>query len=434
LTWTVTLHSGTRFHDGSLLTAEVAIFNLERIFHWNSVTRAFDLEFAREGEFGPITSFDVISEYVFSVTHAEPVPDFDARLSYENSAMFAIASFEGDEKIIHHPYGTGPFLYADYDEPNQILRLERFEDYRLGLPAIETVLFYSIPDATTRLASLRSGEIDVISDVGAIMPQQAATVLADPNLRLRERQVSTVHYVAMNGNEGRLFSDVRMRNAVSLSVDRNTIVDYLLLGYGTEAISVITGLSTLWVVDCDYRFAPEEARALAEEAGGIGEEAVILVNSDLTGRWPYQDVAVMLQAQLLDIGINATIETVDGATWTERTREGDYDLTIHPFTISAGGPNFFFIRNIASIGANNISRSYGISNPELDELIARAGIANDADQRGQYYADIQGIIRENDYIIPIWYDVTLYAMNNRVQNFELDVLFWPDLFVVGIER
>jgi len=434
LTWTIELREGVKFHDGSDLTAEVAAFNLERLYRWNSATRMYDPGFARSGEFGVITGFNVVSDLVFTVTHAAPLPDFDARLSLENSAMFAMASFDED-RVIQHPYGTGPFFYADYDEPNQILRLERFEGYRLGLPNIDVILFYNIPDASTRLAALQSGEIDVISDVGGLMPQQAAAVLADPNLVLLERQVSTIHYVAVNNNEGSIFRDVRLRNALSLSIDRNTIVDYLLLGYGVEAISVITDLSRGWTIDVGYRFDPAEARALVAAAtGGSAPEVVILVNSSLTGRWPYQDVAVILQSQLNDIGLNARIETADSATWTERMRNMDYDITIHPFTVSAGEPLYFFIRNIASTGANNIARGYGISDPVLDDLIARAAVEPSASVRRQLYAEIQTRVKEYDYIIPVWYDVTLYATNARVRNFVLDVLFCPDLFIVDIER
>ena len=432
LTWTIELREGVKFHDGSDFTAEVAAYNLERLYRWNSASRAYDPDFARSGEFGVITGFDVISDFAFTVTHAAPLPDFDSRLSFDNSAMFAMASF-GDDRVIQHPYGTGPFFFAEYDEPNQVLRLERFDQYRLGTPNIDTILFYNIPDASTRLAALQSGEIDVISDVGGLMPQQAAAVLADPNLMLRERQVSTIHYVAVNNNEGNVFSDVRMRNALSLSVDRGTIVDHLLLGYGVEAISVITDLSAGWTIDCGYRFDPAEAKAFVDAAmGGRIPEVVILVNTSLTGRWPYQDVAAILQSQLNDIGINARIETTDGATWNERMREKDYDITIHPFTVSAGEPLYFFIRNIASNGANNIMRGYGISDPVLDELIARAAVELNPSVRRQLYAEIQTIVRENDYIIPVWYDVTLYAMNNRVKDFILDVLFCPNLFIVDI--
>jgi len=432
LTWAITLREGVTFHDGSALTAEVAAFNLERLYHYNPVTRAFDPQFARSGEFGDIQEIHLISDYALTVTHLEPIPDFPARLSLENSAMFALASFDEDRGIIH-PYGTGPFLYEAYDTQNSILTLRQNTAYHRGVPAIDTVYFFNIPDAAMRLAALRSGEIDVIADVGGVLPQQAAEILAAPDLVLRERQVSTVHYLGINSSEGSLFYDVRLRNALSLSVDREAIATVLLHGYARPAISVVSDLSAQWVIDAGYRFDPEAARALVAEA--MGEErppALILVNSALTGRWPYQDIAVLLQAQLIDIGIDATIETVDGATWTERMRDGDYDIAPHPFTVSSGEPIYFFIRNIASGGANNLLRGYGIANPELDALIARAAVETDASVRRAYYAELQQMMRDADYMIPIWYDVTLYAMHERVQNFVLDVLFRPDLFVVEL--
>ena len=432
LTWTITLREGIAFHDGSAFTAEVAAFNLERLYRYNPVTRAFDPEFARSGEFGDISEISVIFDYAFTVTHREPIPDFPARLSLENSAMFALASFDED-RVITHPYGTGPFLYEAYDAQNSILTLRQNRAYHRGVPAIDTVYFFNIPDAAMRLAALQSGEIDVIADVGGVLPQQAAEILAASELVLRERQVSTVHYLGINSNEGSLFHDTRLRNALGLSLDRDAIVEVLLHGYGRPAISVVSDLSTGWVIDADYRFDPAAAQALVTEA--VGEErppAVILINSALTGRWPYRDIAVLLQAQLVAIGIDATIETVDGATWTERMRNGDYDITLHPFTVSSGEPIYFFIRNIASTGANNLLRGYGINSPELDALIARAAVEVDLSARRAYYAELQRLVRAADYIIPIWYDVTLYAMHERVRNFQLDVLFRPDLFAVEL--
>ena len=157
--------------------------------------------------------------------------------------------------------------------------------------------------------------MDVISDVGGILPQQAETVLADDSLTMKQRLVSTVHYYFMNTNEGKLFSDVDVRKALSLCIDRDTIVENLLLGYGETAKSVISSANADWVNDCGYSFDPAEAKALKEKAVGTDEvSCVILLNSSLLGRWPYQDTAAMIQAQLKEIGINAQIETVDSAT------------------------------------------------------------------------------------------------------------------------
>ena len=432
LTWTIKLKDNVKFHDGSVLNAETAIFNLDRRYHYNSAIKGYDAEYAKSSEYGKIVDMSVVDDLTFTVTHESAIPDFDLLLSYEASAMFAMSSFD-DEKAIQNPIGTGPYKYEAYDESQQILTLSRFDDYRLGTPNLDEVKFQNIADATARLAALKSGAIDVISDVGGIMPQQAAEVLADENLALAERQVSTVHYICMNTSEGKLFNNKDLRNALSMSVDQESIVNDLLLGYGAEAVSVLTDLSTDWTVDCGYNFDPEAAKTLKENAVGTEtQNAVIVISSALTGRWPYQDVALMLQAQLAEIGIAATIETLDAATWGERLKNGDYDISIHPFTVSAGEPNFFFTRNIRTGGSNNVARGYGISNPELDELMVKVAVEPDKAVRQEIYAQMQQIVKEQDYIIPAWYDVTIYAMNKRVQNFEIDVIFCPNMFAVDV--
>ena len=432
LTWTVKLRGGITFHDGSALDADTVMYNLDRLYRFNPATKAYDPEYAKSGEYGEITGMEKVDETSFTITLVKPIPDFDLRLAYENSAIFAMASFD-DARAIQTPYGTGPYQFDNYDESSEILTLTKFAAYRKGEPKLDTVVFRNIMDATARLAALQSGEIDVISDVGGIMPQQAAQVLGDANLTLKEREVSTVHYICMNTQEGKLFSDLSLRKALSLCIDRESVVDDLLLGYGVQAVSVLTDISSDWTVDCEYVYDPEQAKTIKETI--LGDEtptATILVSSALTGRWPYQNAALMLQAELKAIGIDAQVELVDAATWTQRLKDGEYDISIHPFTVSAGEPNFFFVRNMLTGGSNNVARGYGISDAELDAMIRQVEAEPDKAKRQDLYAQMQRLVRDNEYLLPVWYDVTLYAMNRRVKDFEIDVIFCPDLFAVDV--
>ncbi len=100
----------------------------------------------------------------------------------------------------------------------------------------------------------------------------------------------------------------------------------------------------------------------------------------------------MIQAQLKEIGVNAQIETVDSATWSDRLKSGDYDIAPQPFTVSAGEPNYFFTRNVESSDSNNKSRCYGISDMALDELIAKVAVEPDKAARQNYYNEIQKLV------------------------------------------
>ncbi len=433
LTWTIKLRKDIKFHDGSKFNAEVAKYNLERMYHFNSVDKKYDPNFNNSAAYGEITSISVVDDYTLEVKHAKPIPDFIERVAYENGAMFSLKSFDSDRKIVT-PYGTGPFKYKNYDDKAQILYLEKFSDYRKGTPKIDQVVFKNIPDAATRLAALQNGEIDAVADVGAILPQQASKLSSDSNLELKQRLVSTNHYMLLNCNKGKFFNDVRLRNALSFATNRDQITKNLLEGYGKPAISILSPVGKTWVKDCKYEYDIEKARKLKIEAiGDTKASVVLLLNSSLTGRWPYKDVSLLVQSELTKIGIDVKIETVDSATWSSRLKKGDYDIAPQPYTVSSGEPNTFFVANMLSTGANNKSRSYGIKDTELDDLINKVAVEPQASKRKEYYNSMQDISKDKSYIIPLWHDVTLYAVKKKVKNFDLDITFWPDLYKVSIK-
>jgi len=429
LTWTIRLRENIVFHDGSVLNAEAAAFNIERLLRYSSEPKVFDLEFGSFGaalELGSIIEIAVISEYVFTVTHEVPVSDFPARLALGNSAMFAMSSFDENGAIIH-PYGTGPFVFAGYDESNHVMRLERFEEYYLGQANIDIIYFHYIPEPTVRLEALQGGAIDVIAGAGGVLPEQTDLILSDENLILRERQISIVHFLGLNSNEDALFGDWLMRSALSLAIDREGIVNTLLYGYGVPAISVINDLAARWVVDGGYWFHPWEVGPMVKAAHeDVVPGASLLVNTAWADRWPYEDVALILQSQLGEFGIDLVIESLDNETWNERVKNGEYDIIIHPAVVRSGEPIKFLTHFIESLGENHIA----VSGLQLDELAARASIEMDFSIRREYIAELQQRLRWVSIIIPIWYEVTLYATNARVENFKLDINARPNLFAV----
>lgn len=433
LTWTIVLPKGIKFHDGTELTAEVAKINLERTYHFSPKEKKSVPEYKNIDDMGDIQTIKVVDDYTLQVTHTQPVPDFDSRLAYTNGQMFSLASFNEDGQI-ETPYGSGPVKFESYDAENMIITLSAFEDYRKGDIKLDGVIFKNIKDADTRLAALKSGEIDVIADVGAIMPAQAKAIETEEELVLKEKQVSTNHYFYLNRNEGKAFASNQLREAFSLSIPRDIIVETLLEGYGAPATSVITDLAKTWYKDVGYTYDVEAAKTIIEkELLGDTQELVILLNSSFLGRWPYQDTALLMLSQLEAIGLKGRIETVDSPTWADKLAKGEYDITLAPYTITTGEPNFFFGPHMSTTGSLNKGRSYGYSNTAVDELIEKASYELDLNNRANYYHELQDIAKTEGPLIPIWYDVAAYAMDKDVTGFELDVTFWPDLFEVDME-
>jgi peptide/nickel transport system substrate-binding protein len=323
--------------------------------------------------------------------------------------------------------GTGPFIFEEYIEDDSVI-LTRNDDYWGETPKLEQVTFKYIPEATTRLAALQTGEIDAIADVGSLQPEQASIVEDAEDLVLYEQGVATSHYLTFNSGKPP-FDDVRLRQAVSKAVDRQGLVDATLYGYGEPGVSVITPRAAKWVrtdIAPDYHL--EGATALAQQSlAGERVEVRLVLHSGLLGRWPYENISQILQATLIGMGIDVQIETMEGGAWSEALKTGDYNLTMMPYTLMTGDPDFFMAEWVYSEGGLNQRRSYGYANERADELIVAAQSEMDFVERKAMYDELQAIVAEEVPFTPLYHEATIYATRANVKDLRLDVQFKPSL-------
>jgi len=296
------------------------------------------------------------------------------------------------------------------------------------------VLFKVIPDPSTRLAALQTGEVQAVVDVGGILPEQAPVIEGDGNLELMSRRVTTSHYLLFN-NRKPPFDDPALRRAVSLLIDRDELVNQLLLGYGEPAGTVFTSLAQAWTVEGLWKTDREEAVKLAARAKSTGPHKVVLaVNSALANRWPYKPVAEVMQSEFKTLGLDVKLQVLESGAWTEALQNGDYHLALTPYTLMTGDPDFFFGRWIYSAGQMNKQRGIGYSNPEADRLIEDAGAEGDKSQRRAYYASLQELVARDVPLCPLWHDVCLYAVRKEVRDLTIDPFFKPSLEKAWVEQ
>ncbi|MBN1264001.1 MAG: hypothetical protein JXA25_00805, partial [Anaerolineales bacterium] len=252
--WTFHLREGITFHDGTPLTAEVAVQNLMGIHENYTPLPTLD-------------SMEVIDDLSFRIILTEPTPALPDLLVFFQSAMLSPATFEQADSETPIPYGTGPYKFAGLLDDGSIV-LERNDSY-WGEPALTGRIIYKyIPDATTRLQALQSGEVDAIADVGCLQPSQAGIILADDSLVLLTQDVLTTHYLFFN-NDKPPFDNQTLRQAVSLALDREQIVAETVYGYGVPAASLISQLAEAWTnPDAVPQTDPELAKELAASVLG----------------------------------------------------------------------------------------------------------------------------------------------------------------------
>ena len=411
--WTFHLRQGIKFQDGTPFNADTVVFNIPKLQQGRTIIPNLD-------------SVEKVDEYTVRFILTKATVALPLRMTGTTSAMLSPTTL-ADDGWLDTPIGTGPFKFVEYIEGDRII-LERNEDY-WGEPAkLQKVTFRSIPDATTRLAALQTGEIDAISDVGVLLPEQASIVEDHPDLVLLQQDTSTTHYLTFNSGKPP-FDDMRLRQAVSMAVDLQSLVDNTLFGFGDPGVSVITSRAKDWArTDIAAPYDLAAAKALAEEVlGGERVEVRLVLHSGLLGRWPYESMSQIFQAVVADLGIDITIDTVEGGAWVEALKVGDYNMTMMPYTLVPADPDYFFGRWIWSEGFHNVGRSYGYANDRADELVLAAISEPDLAARKALYDELQAIVAEEVPTIPLYDEVTIYATQNTVKDFSMDVQFQPSI-------
>ncbi len=272
---------------------------------------------------------------------------------------------------------AGPFRLAAHT-PRQTIILERDPGYwGAPRPFLDRLVTRVIPDPASQLAQLFDGEVNVVQSVS---PQEADRVKADPDLRLVEIPSRTWGMVAWN-NRRPLFEDRRVRRALSLGINRKSIVDTVFRGYATVSEGPV--LSSMWAFNRNLPSLPydqAQAAQLLQQAGwrdtngdGILDKNGQTFAFDLmypASNTLRRQIALLVQADLARLGVKVRPLQVEFTSLIARTEAGDFDSTIWVWVEATKVDlTSLWSSPTGSQGTNNFC---GYSNPDVDRLIAAA--------------------------------------------------------------
>lgn len=300
------LRQGVTFHDGTAFTAEDVVFSFgpERMGEGAPGYQAF-LSFLTT-----IDSVEAIDDYTVRVSTVDPDPILELRLSGWGAQIVSKDAFEALEgdwaRWAAAPVGTGPFEIAAL-VPSERLVLRAFEGYWGERPNVDEVAFLDVPETSTRVSGLLSGDFDII---GELPPDQIPTVEANDGFRVEGGTIQNHRVITYNMNNSWL-QDVRIRQALSLAIDRQLLVDTIWQG----RVEVTNGMQ--WpefgpLYDAERQepaYDPDRARELLAEAGYEGEvipyriranyyPAEIIESEALVAMW--QAVGINVDMQIHD--------------------------------------------------------------------------------------------------------------------------------------
>lgn len=377
-TLTMALRQGVTFHDGSPMTSADVKFTFERLL--NEETGA-----AARSFFTAIEAIDTPDDATVVFTLSAPNAAILAAMTNPNSGILSKAWIEGgaDPSVVTN--GTGPFKLASW-EPDNIMMLDANRAYwEAGLPLLDGIEFRTIPDESSILAALRSGEVDwaLINDprVGMTAGTTDLTVMRSPAL--------AYHVLQLNASRPQ-FQDQRVRLAISCAIDRQQVLDTASLGEGevTSPATPPNYRAPLDELEC-YTQDVERARQLLADAGVSDVTFTVIAAADEPPTALSE--AQNIQAQLEAIGVTVEIETLELGVYVDRWLKGDFDAAV---ALNGGNPDpdNMFYRYWHSTGNLNGVANY--SSPEIDALLDEARSTTDVATRQGLYLEIQKLLAE----------------------------------------
>ena len=393
VTYVFHLRQGVKFHNGREMTADDVVYSFQRVLGQTDYGDIGALG-SSASYYGGIASIEATDDYTVTMTLSEPNAAFMANLTSSYGAIVCkevVEANDGSLSAIDTMCGTGPFMYQDSVVDNYITLVKNPDYWEEGAPKLDGITYYLLADESARLAALRTGDINLCS----LSALNLSEVEGDESIKVLSYQSNNYTYLGFNLSSEAL-QDVRVRQAMSMAVDRDAIIDYVYNGEATVSTFVAPAMGH-WVWDAPaesplYTQDIDAAKALMEEAGySDSNRLTIKMAAGLLDS--IRDTAVILQQQLKEIYIDVEITNLESGEYVDvwgkmNTPEAGYDAMCGQ-NGSGTDPNravsFFF----STTGGANV---WGYSNAQVDELCAQGVATTNEAEREAAYIEAQKIV------------------------------------------
>lgn len=375
-TWTFTVRTGVKFHDGTDFDAVAAKKSFDRVLDPN-------LNLKRRSLFSMIKEIQAPDARTITFTTNEPFGAFLATLAHSSAAVVSpTAADKLGKDFGKNPVGTGAYKFVDWKK-DEALTIERFDGYWGTKALTKRIVYKPIKETASRVVALQTGETDIISHV-------PATDLK----RFTSDSAYSVLTVMSNGQRQFRFNfakpvwkDPKVRQAVSYAIDRKAIVQGVMGGQGQPSVGPLSPVTWGAPNFGEIAYDPDKAKKLLAEAGYPNGFSIKITT---TPRYEMGvELAEALGAQLAKVGIQSKLEVLEWGVFVQglsgkKPSELDWDLFIMGAGPSTGDADWG-LRPIFTTHPTN-ENNYGFySNKEFDDLIFAAMRETDQAKRKELY-------------------------------------------------
>ncbi|ATV46050.1 glutathione ABC transporter substrate-binding protein GsiB [Pectobacterium brasiliense] len=383
LTYTVKLHPGVKFHDGTAFNAAAVKVNLDRASNPDSRLKRYNL-------FKMIEKTEAVDDLTVKITLKTPFSAFVNNLAHPAAVMISPAALKQYGKDIgFHPVGTGPYRFVTWNQTD-FVKVEKFNGYwKAGLPKLDSITWRPVVDNNTRAALLQTGEAQFAYPI----PFEQAKVLEKNDKLALVASPSILHrYISMNVTQ-KPFDNPKVREALNYAINKEALIKVAFSGYATPAEGPLPSSIDYSVKYHPWPYDPAKARELLKEAGYPDGFTTTLWSSH--NHSTAQKVLQFTQQQLAQVGVKVQVTAMDAGQraaevegkgvketgvrlfytgWSASTGEADWALS--PLFATASWPPAQF--NTAFY-----------SNPQVDADLANALKTTDRTEKQKLYKDAQ---------------------------------------------
>jgi len=399
------MRHSVRFSDGREVTARDIKFTFDSILDPANAS-------PKRGALMHIKSIDAPDDY--TVVMATDGPYAPALTSAMQEIVPVGTPLPGKSGSVA-PAGAGPFRMVSFHRDESVV-LERNPYYRATADSPRMILFKVVPDPTVRALELTEGICDFSEN--NIQPEVLPYLSTQPQLKIIKSPGTSYRYVAFNFNDPRL-RDARVRRAIAYAIDRDAIVNSMMLGTARVASGLLSPQN--WAYDGDvakYPFDPAKSRELLEQAGySVGADNMRNLRFIYKTTPEQLRFATALQAMLKRVGIELDIRSNEFATFYSDVQHGNFDLMSLQWVGFSDPDHYYSIFDSKMMPPIGMNRGH-YSNPEMDRLLDAGRTTLDVDARRKIYGQVQQLAADELPYVSLWWDDIVIVMNRDLSGFE----------------
>jgi peptide/nickel transport system substrate-binding protein len=399
-TWVFKLRSGVKWHNGDAFSAADAKFSIERTYDPNAKMRVNTV-------FTTVDRIEAPDPTTLIVHTKKPDPLLPARLGFYGGQIVPKKYLDavGPDTFNQKPVGTGPVRFVSWTKDDRVV-LDANPDYWGGRVDFDRLIVRALPEMAPRVAALLKGEVDLITQVP---PDQGERIKANASTVVSGALYGGLYVLAVNSKRPPLDNPL-VKQALSLSIDRETIVKELWRGRGVVPSGPIAKGDNHFDASLPaLGYDPKEARERLRKAGYKNEEIVIETTAGyMAGDKP---MAEAVQAMWRDAGVNAKVEVLEYSVRAQKNRDKSFKgVWWSDPTSTLRDPDGMMWRLLGPGGPQDYWR-----HPEFDELGNAARFSVDEKFRADAYKKMTRIALEHFPWIPVIQPYEDYGVQKHVE-------------------